>query len=133
MKTNAPVLALLLCAMGAWLVAADEKPTSLTEAGAAVAANQRTPEGKAYGAQLVKEFAGKGILRKCSEAAGSDSDSFWILLKLDKDGVVKEVLLDPTTKLGACMRTKLLNDRFSRPPRPEYWVGVNVKIAPFTR
>ena len=113
--------------------APDEKPTSLAEAGAAVEANQRTPEGKAYGTQLVKEFAQKGILRRCSEAAERDPSSTWVLLKLDKDGVVKEVLLNPMTKMGTCARNILLKERFSPPPKPDYWIGVYMKSSPYSR
>jgi hypothetical protein len=113
-----------------WAVAED-KPTSLSDARAAVEANLRTPEGKAYDEQLGTEFVQKhlGALRQCKQSAGDDLRSFWILLKLDKDGTVKEVLLYPATKLGTCAREALLKDRFSSPPRPAYWVGVYMKMA----
>jgi len=51
-----------------------------------------------------------------------------MLLKLAANGRVTEVLLYPTTKLGACAREALLGDSFSPPPRPAYWVGVYAKI-----
>jgi hypothetical protein len=52
-----------------------------------------------------------------------------MLLKLDTNGKVTEVLLYPTTELGACAREVLLRDSFSPPPRPGYWVGVYMKPA----
>jgi hypothetical protein len=64
------------------------------------------PEGKAYDEQPGTEFVQKHLapLRQCKQNAGDDLRSFWILLKLDKDGTVKEVLLYPATKLGTCAR-----------------------------
>jgi hypothetical protein len=97
--------------------AAEDKPTSLSDARAAVETNLRTSEGKAYDEQLGTEFVGKhlGPLRRCKQTSG-DLRSFWILLKLDKDGKVKEVLLYPETKLGICAREPLLKDQLPAPP-----------------
>jgi hypothetical protein len=113
------------------LFAAADKPTSLSDARAAVEANLRTAEGKAFDEQLGTEFVQKhlGPLRECKQTAGDDLRSFWILLKLDKDGSVQEVLLSPETKLGACARAALLKDKFSSSPRPAYWVSVYLKLA----
>ncbi len=110
---------------------ADDKPTSLSEARAAVDANMRTPEGKAYDEKLGKEFLQKHLstMRQCKQAAGNDLESFWILMKLDQDGAVKEVLLYPSTKVGTCARETLLKASFSAPPRPAYWVGVYMKMS----
>lgn len=125
------VVVLLLLRMGTQRVVTKDKPTSLSDARAALEANLRTSEGKAYDEQLGTEFAGKhlGPLRQCKQTAGDDLRSFWILLKLDKDGTVKEVLLSPETKLGTCAREALLKDRFPAPPRPAYWVNVYMKLT----
>lgn len=124
------LLAFLL-GMAAQQVVAEDKPTSLSDARAAVEANLRTAEGKAYDEQLGTEFVGKhlGPLRQCKRTAGDDLRSFWILLKLDKDGAAKEVLLYPETKMGTCSREALLKDRFPAPPRPAYWVSVYMKLS----
>jgi hypothetical protein len=113
------------------MVWAEERPTSLSDARAAIDANLRTPEGKAFDEQLGNEFVAKhlGPLRQCKQSAGDDLRSFWILMRLDKDGSVKEVLLYQETKLGACGRTALLKDKFSIPPRPAYWVSVYMKVS----
>jgi hypothetical protein len=52
-----------------------------------------------------------------------------MLMKLDRDGAVKELLLHPTTKLGTCARETLLKSTFSPPPRPMYWVSVYMKLT----
>ena len=114
-----------------WLVLADDKATSLSDARAAVEANLRTLEGKAYDERLGKEFLEKHLatMKHCKESAGKDLESFWIVMKLAKDGAVKEDLLHPTTKLGMCARETLLKSTFSPPPRAAYWVSVYMKLT----
>jgi hypothetical protein len=93
-----------------------------SDAQAAVEANLRTPEDKAYDEKLGTEFVQShlGAIRQCKQNAGDDLRNFWILLKLEKDGTVKEVLLYPATKVGTCAREVLLKDEFTSPPRPAY-------------
>ena len=121
----------LLAALAATatVVTCQEKPTSLADARDAVEANLRTPEGKAYDEQLGKEFQEKHLstLRDCKKSTG-DLSNFWILLRLEKSGAVKEVLLSPTTKLGSCTRETLLRASFTPPPRPDYWVSVYLQL-----
>ena len=125
-------LALLLFVAWTQLATAEDKdnPPSLSDARAAVDANLRTPEGKKYDEQMGTEFMQKHIapLRQCKQTAANDLRSFWILLKLDKDGTAKEILLYPETKLGTCAREALFKERFSSPPRPAYWISVYMKL-----
>ncbi len=116
---------------GLSIAQAEDKSTSLSDAQAAVEANLRTPEGKAYDAQMGKEFPDKYLatMRQCKQSAGDDLRSFWILMKLAQDGVVNEVLLYPTTKLGTCARTTLLKGKFLPPPRAAYWVSVYMQLS----
>lgn len=124
-------LILVLALIGAATLRADDKPTSLADARTAVEANLKTPEGKACDEKLGKEFMEKHLstMKECKQSAGSDLESFWILMKLDKDGAVKEVLLHPATKLGACARETLLKSSFSLPPKPGYWVSIYMKLT----
>ena len=110
---------------------ADDQATSLHEARAAVEANLKTREGKTYDEKLGKEFMEKHLstMKQCAQRAENDLESFWILMKLDKDGAVKEVLLHPRTKLGACAKQTLLKVTFSPPPRAAYWVSVYMKLT----
>ena len=111
-------------------ILANDNPTSLAAARAAVEANLKTEAGKAYDQQFGKEFMQRQLpaMKRCKESAGKDLSSFWILMKLDKGGAVKEVLLHPTTKMGTCARDALLNSAFSPPPKPAYWVSVFMKL-----
>jgi hypothetical protein len=52
-------LALLWCLVAISRAIADDKPTNLSDAQAAVEANLRTPQGKAYDEQLGTEFPPK--------------------------------------------------------------------------
>lgn len=96
------VVALIVGLIGSQRILADGNPTRLADAQAAVEANLKTPAGKAYDQQFGKEFREKHLpaMRRCKQSAGKDLESFWILLKLDKDGAVKEVLLYPTNNMG---------------------------------
>ena len=131
MKATIALPALLFLVVGSTQVLADDKPTSLSDARAAVEANLRTPEGKAYDQQLGKEFPQKYLdtMKQCKQSAGNDLAAFWMLIKLDKGGAVKEVLLAPATKMGACARETLLKGSFSPPPRPAYWVSIYMKLS----
>lgn len=109
----------------------EDKPMSLSDARAAVEANLRTPEGKKYDDQMGTEFVQKhlGPFRQCKQASGDDRRNFWMLLKLDKDGNAKELLLYPETKLGTCARGALLKEIFSPPPRPAYWISIYMQLS----
>ena len=132
MKTVQPfyVLVVVLALMASQRIIAHDEPTSLADARAAVEANLKTPAGQAYDQQFGKEFMQKQLpaLKRCKESAGKDLSSFWLLIKLDKGGAVKEVLLHPTTKMGTCARDPLLHSAFSPPPKPSYWVSVFMKL-----
>jgi len=93
--------------------------------------NLRTPEGKAYDQQLGKEFPQKYLdtMKQCKQSASNDLADFWMLIKLDKSGAVKEVLLSPATKMAACARETLLKGSFSPPPHPAYWVSIYMKLS----
>jgi len=121
------VVIVLLAAAASW---SESRPTSLSEARAAVEANMRSAEGKAYDERFGKEFFEKykETIHQCKLSTGTDPENFWTLAKLAADGKVQEVLLYPDTKIGACERQTLLKDRFSTPPRDAYWVSVYLKF-----
>jgi hypothetical protein len=123
------IIFVILCTLG--IAYGEDKPTSLSDARAAVEANLKTPEGKAYEEKMGKEFPEKhlGTLRQCRQSTGGDLQSFWLLMKLGQNGAVQEVLLYPSTKLGQCMRETLLQGSFSPPPHPAYWESVYLKLG----
>lgn len=44
-------------------------------------------------------------------------ESFYMLMKLDQDGAVKEIPMHPEIKVGTCAREMLLRSASSPPPR----------------
>ena len=113
------------------VVWAQEKPSSLSEAQAAVESNMKTPQGKAYdenfGNELMQRYIGG--MRQCLKSGGGDAKSFWMLVKLKQDGTVREILLAPATNVGSCDRDLLLKAKFSSPPRDDYWQGIYLKTG----
>jgi len=107
---------------------ADEKTTSIAAAAAAVEANMKTPEGKAYDAQFGKDLAKKypPIMKACKDKAEGDTRSFDMLVRVEKDGAVKEVLLHPATRISQCLRDAILRNTFSPPPKPAHWVDIHI-------
>ena len=122
------LLAMPICADR---MSGEDKPTALPDARAAVENNLRTPEGKQFDEKMGTEFVQKHLaaLRQCKQTAGGDLRNFWFLLKLDKSGAAKEILLYPETKLGVCARAALLQDSFLAPPRPDYWVSIYMQLS----
>ena len=120
-------LFLLLCSLA---INAYEKPTSTAVAAAAVEANMKTPEGKAYDAQIGRDLAKKypPVMKACKEKAEGDTRSFDMLVRVDKDGTVKEVLLHPATRISQCLREAILKDTFSPPPNPAHWVDIHIDV-----
>ena len=105
--------------------------TSLTEAQAAIEANLKTGQGKAF-----EEAAGTALfeknrdaLRNCKQGAGPNPESFWMLVKLDSAGVVRELLLHPATPMGACARTALIGAATKAPPHDSYWIGIYLRLS----
>jgi hypothetical protein len=125
------LLALLLSGLIAAQLAAEEKPTSLSDARAAIDANMQTSEGKAFDEKFGQDFFEKHMapLRQCKQNAGDDLRSFWILAKLDKDGGAREILFYPETKVNSCAHDALLREKFLSPPRAAYWVSVYLKLS----
>jgi hypothetical protein len=124
-------LVMVCCLFSVSMARAGDKATSLSVAQAAIQANLRTSEGKAFDDRMGKDFAEKhlGALRQCKASAGSDLTNFWILLKLNHDGTAAELLLYPATKMGICAREPLLKEHFLAPPQEGYWVGIYMNLS----
>ena len=90
----------------------------------------KTREGKAYDEQFSKELSDKylAMMKDCKAKAGTDLRNFDMLVRVEKDGAVKEVLLFPPTKISQCLREPLLKATFSPPPKPAYWVDIHTVL-----
>src|SRR5262249_35150656 len=121
---------LATAALLAVVLHAEDKPTPIATAAAAVEANMKTRVGQAYDEQIGKDFSKKypSIMKACAEKAGGDTRSFDMLIRVEKDGAIKEVLLHPATKISQCLRESLLKDSFTPPPKPAYWVNIHMEL-----
>jgi hypothetical protein len=126
LRTVIPVLVFLASYEGM----TQNKATNLKDARDAVEANMRTAEGKKFDEQLGNDFAQHhmGPLHQCKQN-GAPLENSWMLLKLDKDGVPREILLYPETKMGVCARDGFFKEKFLAPPRADYWVSAYLKLA----
>jgi hypothetical protein len=78
---KAIVAVAILCAMALNLAAgSDQKPSTISDARAAIEKNMSTPLGKAYdkqlGQDLMQHYADS--MRHCKQTAGEAEESFWI-------------------------------------------------------
>jgi hypothetical protein len=111
-------------------IEAQDKPTPIATAAASVEANMKTSEGKAYDAEIGGELAKKypPVMKACKEKADGDARSFDMLVRLEKSGAVKEVLLHPPTKVSECLRETMLKGTVPPPPTPSHWVDIHIDV-----
>ena len=124
-KKTAVVLILLCTA-----ALARDKGTTLEDAKAAVKGNTASPQGIAFDGKIGKEFGDKysQTMFRCVKAAGDDLENFTFYFRLAKDGTVVEVLEDRNTKVSECVRKELVKAKFSSPPRPDYWLDLQMTL-----
>ena len=97
--------------------------------------NAASAEGKMYTADVERHFAEQheNSLRECSSTSGASGDltPFQLVLRVGKKGKVEEVLLQPATRVGACMARTAVKDHLRKPPKPGYWVAITIQpLAP---
>ena len=108
-----------------------QKPTPVAQAKAAVEANMKSAEGQKYDTDVGTAFGDQSAddVAQCFDKSGGDTRPFVMYMKLGEAGEVQEILLDPKTKVGSCVRERVVKERFPRPPRAMYWVKVEMKFA----
>jgi hypothetical protein len=123
--------------LGLWLAAAslvasqERSADTLAAARAATEKNMQTAEGRQYDIVVSEEFPEKyqESLQRCtSSAAEKDLASFQIFAKVAEDGTITRVLVSPETKVALCLRRDLLKGRFSPPPKPGFWIKVEMNM-----
>lgn len=100
-------------------------PPAIASALLAAYQNVATPEGKSYSKQFSTEFKRKHAItmRLCASPLGDKlGPSFDFLMKLGADGTVVDVKSWPETQFSMCGLPKILNTKFTPPPKGEYWV-----------
>lgn len=130
---NIWLLSLFLLLPIAVFCQADQRANELTAARAAVKANLRTEEGCKYDAVISAEFQQSyaPTMGRCAQSATEkDLANFELLIRVAGNGKVDKVLFDPGTKIATCLAKEVAKNGFSTPPKPMYWVHVEMKIEP---
>jgi hypothetical protein len=99
----------------------------IIEAYKAVSANVSTPEGQKYDSVIAQEFSSRyaRAVKDCSAGASGPSPTL-LILQMNKSGAVQQMLVVPETASDTCLRPKMAKAAFTPPPKPEYWVRVNL-------
>jgi hypothetical protein len=105
---------------------------SFDEASKAASANSASPDGKTYADDVARHFSEQheNSLNECAQAPGADGAPFTLAVKVNKKGVVEEVLVRPQTSMALCMARTAVKDHLKRPPRADYWVLIPFKAVP---
>jgi hypothetical protein len=99
----------------------------IIEAYKAVNANVATPEGQKYDSVIAQEFSSRYMraVKDCSAGASGPSPTL-LILQMSRSGAVQQMLVVPETASDTCLRPKMAKAAFTPPPKPEYWVRVNL-------
>jgi hypothetical protein len=110
-----------------WKVASQRRMDQITSS---VRANLETAEGKRYDGVIASEFQNKfaSAVKQCIDAAGNNPANFDLFIQLTNDGVTKQMLPSSTTAFSDCLVPKLLFAGFPPPPKPDYWVRINMQF-----
>ena len=106
-------------------------PTSIDEAFDAAIANLETPEGKAYDdglGELLGRPEFRQLVRSCIDPRRGKLPPFSILLQLDASGQPFDSEVWPILPASQCVRDSLLPFAFPPPPRPAFWIQIEVRL-----
>jgi hypothetical protein len=97
----------------------------------AASENLRTPEGRAFDAQLRQTFAAtyNTVVTGCLKSFGDESSiPFDLVLQLGKSGAVEDIHTSVNSGLSTCIGLRVRGGHFPPPPKPSYWVKISPKI-----
>jgi len=115
-----------------WAAYATKISQEIKAASLIVDQNLQTEEGREYDGKIGEEFAAKfaDTMRKCVQETGRNLSNFDLLLQFGSRGQVETILSSHTSAVGPCLYGKLRETTFSSPPKPEYWVKIEMEIRP---
>ena len=98
---------------------------------AAAKANAAPPEGRKFDEEIGAHFKThhSSTMETCTRGVVKDDlKNFTLVARLAGDGAVQEVHVEPGTKVSLCFSGAVAKDRFPKPPRPDYWVYLEMTI-----
>lgn len=93
--------------------------------------NARTPAGKRYEGVLVsklEEWLRPALVRCTKKAPPEELLSFDGLVRVGSEGKPEEVLFGPETAVARCVAPDFREATYPRPPRPSWWIKVEVRL-----
>ena len=109
------------------------KATPFETAMAASKSNLESPEGQRYDEQFGRWFGehhGDTMVRCTKGAKPDDLRKFDLLVRVSGEGKAEEVLVSPQTSVARCVAEEIRKGASVQPPRPSYWVRVEMTISP---
>jgi len=94
--------------------------------------NVGTPAGAAYDAafgRAMQAQLGMAMAKCFTRTPKPDTSKFDMLIQVDARGKAGEVLLRPETNVALCFRPRIGEAAFPEPPRPAYWVHVEMDVT----
>jgi len=104
--------------------------TGVEVARAEAEANAKTPAGRRYegvAISKVEEWLRPAIQRCARELPKDELISFDGLVRVGAEGAAEEVVFGPETKLAQCVAPEFRDASYPRPPRPSWWIKVEVR------
>jgi hypothetical protein len=128
MPTRRTLLAFLVASLA---VGCATPPTTVEDAYGAAQANLKTPEGQKYDREFEAQTSPRfeSAVKSCLHSLGRpDRSQTSLLFRIDASGRPVETLLDPETKIGACVRDGIAGFTLPPPPAPDYWVIIQLNF-----
>ena len=113
---------------GQWVEAADEQFERSLKA---AQENLRTEIGKQYDEKAGQYYGQhhlavmRGCLSKVSDFENPDLMPFDMVMRVEKTGRIREILVSRDTALARCLRGGLMGKVLPEPPKANYWVIFN--------
>ena len=95
--------------------------------------NLRAEGGLSYQTAFDNKF--ESFIQECMKTTGTDRQAFEMLIQVGERGTIERLMTNPSTNVSDCLFQKLVEFQmaktaaFPRPPRPSYWVRVNLDPA----
>lgn len=93
--------------------------------------NLRTEIGKQYDAKAGQYYGQhhlgvmRGCISKVHDLENTDLTPFDMVMRVAKDGNIREILVSRDTVMARCLRDGLIGKVLPGPPRADYWVIFN--------
>jgi hypothetical protein len=118
-------------AKGAAWEAANPTP-SIADIERMIESNRATVEGLAYEQQINREFIARSadVVEQCLSSAPAQANPFDVMLLIGSNGRVESAMTVYPGAPPSCVVRRIMNNVFSPPPKPSYWIKITVSPQP---